>query len=332
MTLQTRIKLLGQLGVYLLASSPNWLACKESAARENPWFIPEFIELSTHQIAENFLSPKLLSDWTNSYSIAENTPLPKLIGLVMAGNIPLVGFHDLVCCFISGHKTLVKTSSKDEVLIKHLVAKMIGWDVSVADYIGFADNLKGCDAYIATGSNNTSRYFEYYFGKYPNIIRKNRTSVALLDGTENTEELLALADDIQFYFGLGCRNITQLLVPEGYDFVPLLNALRKYEHFMDYHKYKHNFDYHLTILIMSNKYYMNNDSVILTENIAAFSPVSQVHYVFYADKTEAIKIITNNDSIQCVVGHGYTAFGKAQSPTLSDYADGIDTLQFLHSL
>ena len=332
MTFQTRIQIMGQLGEYLLEDGPIWQACKERAYRENPWFIPEFIELASRQIAEKFLQTALLEPWANQYGVPDQVQKPTSIGLVMAGNIPLVGFHDLLCCFISGQKTLVKTSSKDDVLVKHLVAKMLEWQPETAHLIGFADNLKGCDAYIATGSNNSSRYFEYYFGKYPHIIRKNRTSVAVLDGTETAEELDLLADDIQFYFGLGCRNITQIHVPKDYDFIPLLQALRKYEYFMDYHKYKHNFDYHLAILIMGNKYYMSNESLILTENIAAFSPVSQVHYAYYSDKEALLQGLSSNDTIQCIVGHGHTGFGKAQQPGLFDYADGVDTMQFLASL
>ncbi len=332
MTLQTRIQIMGQLGKYLLEDGPIWQACKERAYRENPWFIPEFIEIASKQIAEKFLQPADLESWANQYATPDQPQRPHTIGLVMAGNIPLVGFHDLLCCFISGQKTLIKTSSKDDVLIKHLVSKMQEWSPETFNLIGFADNLKGCDAYIATGSNNSSRYFEFYFGKYPNIIRKNRTSVAVLDGTETAQELDLLADDIQFYFGLGCRNITQIHVPKEYDFLPLLQALRKYEYFMDYHKYKHNFDYHLAILIMGNKYYMSNESLILTENIAAFSPVSQVHYAYYSDKEELILSLSNNPSIQCVVAHGHIPFGKAQQPSLTDYADGVDTMQFLASL
>lgn len=332
MTLQTRIQILDRLGAYILNPNEDWLECKEKAYRENPWFIPEFIEISVQKIGENFLKAPLLTVWANFYSVKDTPVRPKNIGLVMAGNIPLVGFHDLLCCFISGHKTTVKPSSKDTVLIKHLVAVMTEWDASVSELIQFAENLKGCDAYIATGSNNTSRYFEYYFGKYPNIIRKNRTSIAILDGSESSEELEALSDDIQFYFGLGCRNVTKIYIPENYDFIPLLDALRKYEYFMDFHKYKHNFDYHLAILIMSNKYYMNNNSLILTENIAAFSPVSQVHYEKYSDKKLLIEPLKKNEEIQCLVGHGLISFGMAQSPRLSDYADGIDTMAFLTAL
>lgn len=316
----------------MLSGDENWVDCQERAYRENPWFIPEFIAISIKKIAENFLQKEALIRWTSTYAIEDSPKNPKNIGLVMAGNIPLVGFHDLLCTFISGHKTTVKTSSKDNVLIKNLVNKLIEWDRKVSELIVFADHLKGCDAYIATGSNNTGRYFEYYFGKYPHIIRKNRTSVAILDGTETQEELMALSDDIQFYFGLGCRNITKIFVPEGYDFIPLLDALRKYEHFMDFHKYKHNFDYHLAILIMGNRYYMNNNSVVLTENIAAFSPVSQVHYAYYSDRKKVLDELSGNEEIQCVVGHHLVPFGMAQSPSLTDYADGVDTMAFLKGL
>ena len=332
MTLQTRIQILGQLGEYLLQDGPIWQDCKEQAYSENPWFIPEFIEIASKQIAEKFLKPQLLTPWANSYAIQDQPTKSKTVGIVMAGNIPLVGFHDLLCGFISGKKLRVKTSTKDSVLVKHLVGKMQEWNRQIAHQIAFEENLKGCDAYIATGSNNSSRLFEFYFGKFPHIIRKNRTSVAVLDGTETQQELELLADDIQFYFGLGCRNITQVFVPKDYDFLPLLNALRKYDYFMDYHKYKHNFDYHLAILIMSNKYYMSNESLIMTENIAAFSPVSQVHYAYYSDIHLVLQELSTNQTTQCVVGHGQTGFGKAQQPGLLDYADGIDTMHFLGSI
>lgn len=332
MILQERITLMGRLGQYMLSNDEDWEAAKERAFRENQWFIPEFVEQSVKNIALNFLNPSFLQDWAAQYHIPAEQPSPKKVGLVMAGNIPLVGFHDFLCVFISGHSVVIKTSSKDEVLIKHLVKKLIEWNSTVENLVSFADRLNGCDAYIATGSNNSSRYFDYYFGKWPNIIRRNRTSVAILDNSETPEELDALALDIQLYFGLGCRNITKLFVPKNYDFIPLLDALRKYKHFMDFHKYKHNFDYHLALLIMSNKYYMTNDVVILAENISPFSPVSQLHYEFYEDKQAVTDALQNNEDIQCVVGHGHVPFGKAQSPSLTDYADGVDTMAFLMGL
>lgn len=328
MTLQERINLLSRLGQYMLSEEVEWLSIKEMAYRENPWFIPEFIEKSSQNIARNFLNPTFLQNWAIQYKIPETNPSHKTVGVVMAGNIPLVGFHDFLCVFMSGHSIVMKASSKDEVLIKHLVKKLSDRENSIQNQVSFAERLKGCEAYIATGSNNSSRYFEYYFGKYPNIIRRNRTSVAILDATETKEELEALADDIQLYFGLGCRNITKLYVPKDYDFVPLLNALRKYAHLMDFHKYLHNFDYHLALLIMGNKYYMNNDSIILTENESPFSPVSQVHYSFYNSHPD-LESLENSTNIQCIVGKKQLPFGQAQSPFLTDYADGVDTMAFL---
>ena len=332
MILQERIELMGRLGEYMRGQEEDWLAIKEKAFRENQWFIPDFIDRATHNIADSFLNPSYLQAWAAGYGIPDSQASPKTVGLVMAGNIPLVGFHDFLCVFISGHTMMVKTSSKDEVMIKHLAEKMGEWAPVLREKICFSERLTGCDAYIATGSNNSGRYFEYYFGKYPHIIRKNRTSVAVLDGTETGAELDALSDDIQLYFGLGCRNITKLLVPKEYDFIPLLHALRKYEYLMDFHKYKNNFDYHLALLIMGNRYYMNNDSIILTENLSQFSPVSQVHYTFYENKEELTELIVGNEEIQCVVGHGYIPFGMSQTPSLTDYADGEDTLSFLMKL
>jgi hypothetical protein len=191
--------------------------------------------------------------------------------------------------------------------------------------------LKDCEAYIATGSDNSARYFEYYFSKYPHIIRKNRTSIALLDGTESPEELDQLADDIQLYFGLGCRNVTQIWVPQDYDFVPLLSALKKYDDYKNHDKYKNNFDYQLTIAIMNNRFYMSNDSIVLLENESPFSPISQLHYQHYDQKEKVIQQL-DREKIQCIVGKGFIPFGKAQSPDLTDFPDGVDTLAFLINL
>lgn len=332
MILQERIQLLARLGEYMLNKEEEWLSVQDRAYRENAWFIPEFIEKAVTQIATRFLQPELLFDWAQQYEIPNDQTNSKNVGIVMAGNIPLVGFHDFLSVFVSGHSMTIKTSSKDEFLIKHLIKKLYEWDNTIQNQVSFAEQLKGCDAYIATGSNNSGRYFDYYFGKYPNIIRRNRTSVAILDGTETEQELELLADDIQLYFGLGCRNITQLNVPEGYDFIPLLDILKKYAYLIDYHKYKHNYDYHLALLIMGNKYYMNNDSIILTENSSPFSPVSQVHYRFYADKKQLEEELSGNQDIQCIVGKGQVPFGQAQFPGLMDYADGVDTMAFLKSL
>ncbi|MDE3235747.1 MAG: acyl-CoA reductase [Bacteroidota bacterium] len=332
MILPQRIKLLSRLGEYIKEGSQEWLTIKERASRENPWFTPNFINLASENIAELFLSEALLNEWLTKYEIGVKGNKAARVGIVMAGNIPLVGFHDFLCVFVSGHISVIKPSSKDVVLIKHLIEKLSEWGKNVSSYFSFAENLKGCDAYIATGSNNSSRYFEYYFSKYPHIIRKNRTSVAVLDGTETKDELELLADDIQLYFGLGCRNVTKLYVPQGYDFLKLLDALHKYDHLLDFHKYKHNFDYQLALLIMGNKLYMNNGSVILTENPTLFAPVSQVNYEYYTEKAEILNQLKNIDDVQCIVGHTQVPFGQAQQPGLSDYADGVDTMKFLTEL
>jgi hypothetical protein len=332
MTLQERIQLMTKLGDYLKQNTDEYQAIKERANRENAWFIPEFIDLASKNIAEAFLAKEKLESWANSYPIRDNPALQKNIGVVMAGNIPLVGFHDLLCVFISGHKITIKASSKDELLMKHLVGKLVKWNSAITDVISFAERLTGCDAYIATGSNNTGRYFEYYFGKYPHIIRYNRTSIAILDGTESLMELELLADDICVYFGLGCRNVTKLYVPKQYDFVPLIASLKKYNHYPDYHKYKHNYDYHLALLMMSNKFYMTDGATIITENPSPFTPVSQVHFEYYDDKNAVVKQLQESKDVQAIVGHGFIPFGQAQQPSLTDYADGVDTMAFLVSL
>lgn len=332
MDLQQRLDLMVRMGKFMLGNNEEWVAIKERAARDNAWFTDDFIEMSINNICHQFLDEKKLTDWAESYAVKDSLPQTKNVGVVMAGNIPLVGFHDFLCVFISGHQQTIKASSKDELLIKFIVKKLYEWEITIQDYVSFAENLKGCDAYIATGSNNSSRYFEYYFGKFPNIIRRNRTSVAILDGTEVENDLDKLSDDIQLYFGLGCRNITKLYVPQGYDFIPLLNALRKYDHYFLYHKYKHNYDYQLALLMMGNKFYMTNESVVFAENESIFSPVSQVNYEYY-DDAEALneKLMVNKD-IQCIIGNGFTAFGTAQKPSLTDYADGIDTMTFVTAL
>lgn len=329
MDLQQRINLMVQLGKFILSNDEEWLEVKDKAVRMNAWFTEDFVNLSVTNIANQFLQAVALTNWANKYAVKDVQAAPKNVGVVMAGNIPLVGFHDFLCVFISGHQQTIKASSKDDVLIKFLVKKLYEWEITIQNYVSFAENLKNCDAYIATGSNNSSRYFDYYFGKFPNVIRRNRTSVAVLDGTESTEALDKLSDDIQLYFGLGCRNVTKLYVPKDYDFVPLLNALRKYDHYFLYHKYKHNYDYQLAIQMMGNKFYMTNDSIVLAENASIFSPVSQVNYEYYENKESLIDGLKNNTDIQCIVGKGFIEFGKAQQPLLTDYADGVDTMAFL---
>lgn len=332
MNIEQRIKLLVQLGSYMNENSGEWQDKKERAFQENGWFVPEYIDRAVNNIVQSFLQPEKLESWVANYHLPAKNPTPKTIGLVMAGNIPLVGFHDFLCCFITGNRLAIKSSSKDNVLLRHLISKLIEWAPELQTEIIFAEQLKNCYAYIATGSNNTSRYFEYYFAKYKHIIRKNRTSVALLDGSESVEELEALVNDIMLYFGLGCRNVTQMYVPKDYDFVPLLKALDKYGWIRDHNKYKNNYDYNLALHLLNNRYYMTNEATLLSELDSPFSPISQLNYQFYTDANEVMEKLQSSTDVQAIVGHFGIPFGKAQTPTLADYADGVDTMEWLKGL
>ncbi len=329
LTTAGRIALLERLGHYMQGQDEAWETAQQRAVQANGWFTPGHITQAVRNIVSRFLQSDALHAWIAPYPVAT---APKKVGMVMAGNIPLVGFHDFLCGFMSGHSIVLKLSGKDEVLLKHLVEKLVEWEPAVAGQVTIADNLKGCDAYIATGSNNTARYFEQYFGKYPHIIRRNRTSVAVLDGSETPEELDRLADDIFTYFGLGCRNVTQVCVPQDYDMPKLMDACNKYADMIHHHKYKNNYDYYLAIYLLNKVAYLSNDSLLMVENALPFSAVSVLHYRRYDDKNALLQELSGSEDIQCIVGHGQTAFGAAQSPSLNDYADGVDTMAFLAGL
>lgn len=330
MNLNKRIEVLGFIGEYLKEDTVSYQEIRQRAFLENKWFTPEYIYRSGKMIAENMLEKNRLMAFGEQYTVSEELA-GKTIGLVMAGNIPYVGLHDMLCIFLSGFRQRIKPSSKDTIMVKNLINSAALAFPGFEEMVIIDEMLKGCDGYIATGNDNSARYFEYYFSKYPHIIRKNRTSIAVLDGTESQMELEALADDIQLYFGLGCRNVTQVLVPEEYDFVPMLTALRKYDHYRDHEKYRNNFDYQLTIAIMNNRFYMSNDSIVLLENESPFSPISQLHYQYYTNRENTIAGLDKN-KIQCILGKGFIPFGQAQQPGLKDFPDGIDTMKFLSSM
>jgi len=331
MKLEKRIEILTQLGHYLSTDNPAYHETRQQAYLENKWFLPEYAFHAGKAIANNMLNPEILHSFSEKYQVPVDANPNLTVGIVFAGNIPYVGLHDLICTFLVGYKSSIKLSSKDTVLIKKMIEFLLKKYPETGDYIKISEMLKGCNAYLATGSNNSARYFEYYFGKYPHIIRKNKTSVAILNGTETDEELNLLADDIQLYFGLGCRNVTQIFVPNEYDFVPLLTALKKYSHYKDHDKYKNNFDYQLTIAIMNNRFYMTNDSIVLIENPMPFSPISQLHYQFYDKKDDVLNSL-NMEEIQCIIGKDFLPFGEAQQPKMDDFADGVDTMEFLKNL
>jgi hypothetical protein len=330
MNLPQRISILEKLGKHILSQEKSWLETQEKAGRENGWFTPPFLQHALTHIAGYWLKEDVITNWAKEASIP-NQPTPKkTVGIVMAGNIPLVGFHDWLCVFITGHRTKIKLSSKDNVLFSYLLKKMAEWEPSMASDHVTEERLNGCDVYIATGSNNSSRYFDYYFGKFPHIIRRNRTSVAVLTGLESTDHLKALSDDVHLYFGLGCRNVTKIFVPRDYDFIPLLDAFKKYSFLADNHKYKNNYDYNLALHILNNKFYMTNGSILIVEESALFAPVSQLNFEYYDNLENVQQQLASHPDLQCLVGEGGIPFGSGQSPRVNDYADGINTLEFLN--
>ena len=330
MNLQARIEHFFTLGEQFFDPKNEALQlAKEKSFQQNSWFLPVFMDHAITQIRDSFLSLDALKHWANSYPSLSDAPTGKKVGIVMAGNIPLVGFHDLLSTLIAGHTAVVKLSSKDTILMKYVIESLVEINPGFENLIIQQEQLKNCDAYIATGSNNTGRYFEQYFGKYPHIIRKNKTSIAILNGQETKAELDLLADDMLLYFGMGCRNVTQIWVPEGYDFIPLIEAMKKYNYLGDEHKYKHNYDYQLALLMMNRQFYMDTGGILLSENPSPFAALSQIHYQFY---TPGKLPTIDSTEIQCIVGVNGIAFGGPQKPSLLEYADGVDTLEFLSEI
>ncbi|MDF0705617.1 MAG: acyl-CoA reductase [Bacteroidota bacterium] len=306
------------------------------AGHHNGWFTEENVLFSLKQWGD-LLTEKKLNDWLSQYSFTKEKE-PKTIAIVMAGNIPLVGFHDFICVLLSGNKVLAKLSSNDKLLLPFIAKYLIEQEPSLEAKIEFTDaKLENYDAVIATGSNNTSRYFEYYFGKKPNIIRKNRNSVAVLTGNETHDELKALGEDIFRYYGLGCRNVSKIYVPKDYDFDGLFNALFHYKDIIHQHKYANNYDYNKAVYLMSEFKILDNGFLILKEDEALTSPISALFYSHYENESNLRKKLDEmEEQIQCVVSsstlEGDINFGDTQKPSLSDYADGIDTMQFLLQL
>ncbi len=338
MILSKRIELLARLGDHLQENDEYLEAVMHRTHYNNPWFTIENQQRAIKAIATSFLQKEKLAVWADKSKVKDPAKL-QTVGLVMAGNIPLVGFHDMLCVFISGHKSRIKLSDKDKFLLPYLVKLLVQFDAEAAIYFEFVEVLKDFEVVIATGSNNSARYFESYFGKVPNIIRRNRNAVAVLDGEETGDELLALGKDIFRYFGLGCRNVSKLYLPEGYDFQLLLERLHEYREIILHHKYKNNFDYSMALLMMNRDMYWNNGAVILTENPSVASRIATVHYEHYKNTEDlAIELTNRKDEIQCVVskmtirGIPTIPFGKAQEPELDDYADGVNTLEFLVGL
>lgn len=295
----------------------------------NGWFTLSSVIEAMDGI-QHWLNSSELSGWVSHYAFTDK---PKSIGLIMAGNLPLVGFHDFLAVLVTGNCAIVKLSKDDSRLFPILIERLIDLAPELVDRIRITPQLKGFDAVIATGSDNSARYFEQYFGKVPHIIRRNRTSVAVLDGSETSKELKDLGKDIFSFFGLGCRNVSKILIPQDFDLDRFFGSIMDYGDMIHHHKYANNYDYHRTIFLMNQDQIIENGFVLLMETDALHSPLAVLYYQRYSDKKEVQDFLhINRDKIQVVVGREYEVFGKAQKPSLSDYADNVNTLEFLSNL
>jgi hypothetical protein len=308
-----------------------------SIANNNPWFTFENVKQSLLAIAE-LLTENELRNWLKDYDLKQEKSI-KTVGVVMAGNIPAVGFHDAICVLMSGNKLLAKLSSQDLILIPFLFNLLIKINPKFKDSFEFTTaQLINIDAIIATGNNNTSRYFEYYFSKYPNIIRKNRTSIAVISGNETNEELLNLWIDVLSYFGLGCRNVSKIYFPNDWNPKQLLDVSLKYDYLKNHSKYYNNYEYNKALYLINGVEHLDNGFLLLKEDESLHAPIGVLYYETYQDlQTLKNKLITLSPEIQCVVSSAFSgisnvSFGFAQQPKLSDYADGIDTMEFLIKL
>jgi hypothetical protein len=295
----------------------------------NGWFTENSIYKSLEALSD-MLSSRDLEEWAAQYTFTSSS---KRVGIIMAGNIPLVGFHDLLCVLVSGHHALIKLSSDDSRLLPIFLEKLVQFDARMKSRFTRIERLNESEAVIATGSNNSARYFEKYFGHQPHIIRKNRTSVAIIDGTESPEELELLGEDIFIYFGMGCRNVSQLFIPNNFDIDRFFAAIVGYSDIINHNKYGNNYDYYKAIYLMNQEKLLENGFLLTKESNELFSPIAVLYYHRYASPEEISDFLTKHEEdIQAVIGHGYIPFGQAQHPGLSDYADGVDTMDFLQNL
>lgn len=335
MQLENRIKSFVKLGQNIAnIPSEEFENLTMTAQNQNNWFVRGNIEESFNGIAK-YLEEEKLAKWLASYHLDRSDNNPLKIGVIAAGNIPLVGFHDVLSVLISGHQLMLKMSSDDSVLMQFVLNELFKIDPDFKQRVELVDRLNEADAYIATGSDNSARYFKYYFKDKPNIIRANRTSAVVLTGDESDEDIKKLGRDIFQYYGLGCRNVSKAFVPEGFDFKMLLDHLTDWEWIGDHHKYRNNYDYNKSIYLVNKEPHLDNGFLLVRESTEMVSPISVLYYQEYQSEQHLSEILTQNESkIQCVVGNDqkFIPFGKAQYPELWDYADGVDTMGFLTNL
>lgn len=333
MKLKKRLETLQSLKEWMTdIESQEWQDLMENAYQHNKWFTKEFITHRLKTLADHFLDQQKLDQWVAHYSLDDNIT-PRELGIILPGNIPLDGFHDLIAGFVVGHHAHIKLSDNDTVLVKAMIRKLIQIDENVKTYLQTSDMLQSCDAYLATVDGNRASVFETYLGKYPSIIRKKKSSVAVLNGKETVDQLTKLGEDIFLYFGLGMRNVSKLYVPTGYDFVPLLQAFDKFKYFETMDKYKNFYDYHLSLLMMNKEKYICNDCLLLTEDEGFFPPVSEIYYAYYDNEAALVKKLQGEADIERIEAvEGANKFGEAYNYGLFDYQNGVDIVHFLLGL
>ncbi len=333
MNIEKRIAALASLGSYILENPVSLQEIVHKTYLYNTWFTKENTNHALQNIANEFLNKEKLDQWLFSYDSTLTTHESKIIAIVAAGNVPMVAFHDILCVLITGNKLQLKLSEKDKFLLPFILEKLIEIEPEFNEKISIRFKLENFDAIIATGSNNTAKHFEYYFKKYKNIIRRNRNSIAILDGRETIEDIQNLGNDIFDYFGLGCRNVSKIFVPKDFGLLGLKEGLSKHIAVNQHNQYMNNLDYQRTLYLMNQTPLIDIDFINIVENKSLYSPISCLHIEQYEDINEVNNfIIDEKVNIQCVVGKGYLDFGKSQQPGLSDYADNVDTMKFILSL
>lgn len=339
LSLDERIEAIDNLGreIESILNSGDWNDLLHEVYVHNNWFTKGNSKQSLKAITREFLDRIKLKNWVSGYRV-ESFPTMKTIGLVLAGNLPLVGFQDILCVLIIGHKALIKTSSKDDILTKAVMDLLVEIAPDFQPQFEFTERLQNFDAVIATGSSNSTRYFNYYFGKYPNIIRGSRRSVAILDGTETEADFLALGHDITDYFGLGCRNVSLIFIPKDFEMSKLIGSLESFSYISNHHKYNNNYEYFRSIYLINRDTHLDSGFLMFKKSDSLYPPISVVHYVRYDTLEEVSAFLQTHESeIQIVLSKdgnykNSLAFGTSQHPSLSDYADGVDVMEFLCQL
>lgn len=339
MQLKDIILTFSQLGDFILDEKNSELIKQWSytARNENAWFTEDNVKLALSNTAKYYLNKNLLENFVSVNAIQPNIS-PRKVGIVMAGNIPVVGFHDLLCVVLTGNIAMIKLSSSDSVLMRLLIDKIFEINPPIKELIQIVDKLNIAEAMIATGSDNTAKHFEYYFSKIPHIIRANRTSVAILKGDESRTDLANLGNDIFQYFGLGCRNVSKLFIPKGYTFDKFYESIEYWSTISIHHKYNNNYDYNKSVLLVNKTPHFDNGFLLLKEDTALVSAISVCHFEYYDNESHLKQLIDNHkDKIQCIVSkdrlfENSFDFGEAQSPHLNDFADDVNTIAFLKSI